>query len=251
MIFLLLAAQASLPPRPAPTAGTEQRYDTCVDLATSNPAQGEANANAWRGADGGYFAEQCLGISYANEHRWDLAAGAFEGAAKDAELAHDNRAANYWAQAGNAWLAADDTVKARAALDAALASGGLTGLQRGEAQFDRARALVAAGDLPGARGDINHAIELAGKDPLVWLASATLARRMNDLPRAHEDIAQALTLSRDDASVQLEAGNIAAVSGDEAGAKAAWGQAVTIAPDGDAGQRAKAALAQFNTPATP
>ena len=134
---------------------------------------------------------------------------------------------------------------ARAALDAALAAGTLTDLQRGEAHLDRARALVAAGDLPAARRDLDEAVVTAGDDPLAWLLSATLARRMNDLPRAKLDIAQALRRSADDASVQLEAGNIAALSNDSDRARAAWAEAARLAPDTPAGRSAAGALAQF------
>ena len=163
-----------------------------------------------------------------------------------AEVARDSRAANYWAQAGNAWLAASEPAKARVALDAALASGGLTGLQRGEAQLDRARALVALGQPAAARADLDAALKAASEDPLAWLLSATLARRMGDLPRAQADIAEALKRSADDASVQLEAGNIAALAQDEAGARRAWSEAARIAPDTTAGRSAASALKQFD-----
>lgn len=234
------------PPRAAATPdGTEARYDRCVDLATSDPKAGEADATQWRAAGGGYFARQCLGIAYANQRRWLAAADEFAGAAGDAEVAHDSRAAHYWAQSGNARLAQGDPAKARSALDAALATATLTGLQRGEASFDRARALVLLGDLEGARADLDRAQKFAGADPLVWLASATLARRTRDLPRARADIARAFELARDDASVMLEIGNIAAASGDADGAQGAWSEAVRLAPDSEAAAQARAALKQF------
>ena len=241
--LLLLAALQAGPPAPA----LQERFDRCVDLATSNPHAAAEEAGRWRLAGGGVLARQCLGMAYANDGKWAAAAGEFEGAARAAELAKDKRAALYWAQSGNAWLAAKDATKARAALDAALASNTLAGLDRGEALLDRARAQVAAGDLAGARSDIDPALLDAAADPLAWLLSATLARRMDDLPRARKDIAEALQRSPDDASVQLEAGNIAAVAGDEAGAKAAWQQAATRAPASESGKRAQAALTQFDT----
>jgi tetratricopeptide (TPR) repeat protein len=241
-VLLLAAAQAG-PPAPA----LQERFDRCVDLATSNPHAAAEEAGRWRLAGGGVLARQCLGMAYANDGKWAAAAGEFEGAARAAELVKDKRAALYWAQSGNAWLAAKDAPKARAALDAALAAGTLTGLDRGEAMLDRARAQVAAGDLAGARSDIDPALIDAASDPLAWLLSATLARKMDDLPRAREDIGEALRRSGDDASVQLEAGNIAAAAGDEAGAKAAWVRAVTLAPASEPGKHAQAALAQFET----
>lgn len=238
--LLLLAAPQSVTPADL------QRYDRCIALAQSDPAAAQADAGRWRIAGGRYLAQQCSGIAHATAGNWASAAAAFTDAAHAAEIAKDDVASGYWAQAGNAWLAAGEPAKARAALDAALATPALTGLQRGEAQLDRARALVAADDLAAARGDIDTALTNAADDPLAWLLSATLARRVKDLPRARHDIAEALKRSPDDASVQLEAGNIAAMGGNEAAARAAWGQAARIAPTTPVGRSAVAALRQFD-----
>lgn len=263
MILLLLAAQQTIPTpaTPAPSAiqagpigppdPADARFNQCLELTTSDPAKAEADAGQWRQAGGGFAARQCLGIAYSNEARWPAAAAEFEAAAKDAEAAKDPRSARYWAQAGNAWLAAGDAVRARDAIDAALAGGTLTDEQRGEARLDRARALVAAGDMPGARTDIDQALAAVPSDSLAWLLSATLARRMHDLPRAQKDIAEALKRSPQEAPVQLEAGNIAALAGDDASAKAAWQQAITLAPSSPAAASAQTALDQFGAPATP
>ena len=247
--LLLAAAQTTL--QAGPPDPVEQRFDRCVGLASEEPAKAEGEAGQWQRDGGGFLAHQCLGITYATELRWSAAASEFEAAARGGEIAHDRRTANYWAQAGNAWLAAGEPMKARGALNAALAIGTLEGLQRGEANLDRARAFVASGDLADARIDLDRACVDAAADPLAWLLSATLARRMNDLPRAKKDIAEALHRAGDDASVQLEAGNIAAATGDEAGAKLAWQRAVSIKPDGVAGRAARNALKQFDSPAKP
>ena len=232
MILLTLALQAAaLPAAPS-----------CAALASRDPVAAERRATLDRSADG----RACLGLALAGQNRFAEAAPAFEEAARVSELARDGAAAGYWAQAGNAWLAGEQPAKARGALDAALAAGTLSGLDRGEALLDRARALVATGDATAARRDLDAALVDAADDPLAWLLSATLARRAGDLARARADIGQALKRSPDDASVQLEAGNVAALAGDEAGAKAAWGEAMRIAPDKPAGQSAARALTQFN-----
>ena len=244
----LAAAVQSAPAKtpPLPIDPREARYQRCVTLAERDPAAAKNEAGKWRLAGGDYFAQQCLGLAFATERSWSAAASAFEQAARAAETAHDVRAANYWAQAGNAFLAAGDATHARAALDAALAAGELSGFALGEAQLDRARASVAGGQMVAARVDLDAALTNAPADPLAWLLSATLARRMKNLPRAQKDIAQALARSADDASVQLEAGNIAAVAGDEAGARKAWSEAARLSPP-DSPIRAEAAkaLSQF------
>lgn len=233
MILLALALQAAVDPA------------ACAKQAQNDPVATERAAERWALAGGSHAAQQCRGIALAAQARYPEAAGAFEAAARAAELAKDTAAAGYWAQAGNAWLAGQQPAKARTTLDAALAAGTLDGLQRGEAQLDRARALVATNDLKAARVDLDAATTNAPDDPLAWLLSATLARRTGDQARAKTDIAQALRLAPDDASVQLEAGNIAAQAGDEAQAKAAWTEAARIAPTAPAGKSATQALAQF------
>jgi tetratricopeptide (TPR) repeat protein len=244
--MILLFAAAALQTVSGPALSGDERYHDCIEAATSDPAKGELDAQRWKAAGGGLEAQQCLGVALANQERWIGAAGEFEAAARNAALANDERQGQFWAQAGNSWLAAGETAKAQRAFGAALDSGTLSGLARGEAHLDRARALVAAGDLAAARIDLDAALADAAADPLAWLLSATLARRMNDWPRARKDIAEALARAPDDAAVQLEAGNIAAASGDEDAAKAAWDQALRLAPESPAGRAAGEALQQFS-----
>jgi len=232
LLFAALTAQAATAPA--------QQLDACVVQARTDPAGAEQVSRTL-----GRAGEACRGVALAGQDDYAGAATAFTAAARNAELAKEARAADYWAQAGNAWLAAGDAAKARAALDAALAAGTLTALNRGEAYLDRARALVATGDVKAARVDLDLATKDAADDPLAWLLSATLARRMGDLPRAKLDIAQALRRSADDASVQLEAGNIAAAAGEAERAQAAWKEAARLAPDAPAGRSAANALTQF------
>ncbi len=252
MILILATILQAASPAPAPAVATvnsadprEARYDRCVRLAASDPVAARAEALRWGTSGGTWFARQCAGLAYTQEGNFSAAAAEFEAAAKAAAVARDKRAANYWAQAGNARLAAGDVPAARVALDTALVAGTLQGLALGEAQLDHARVLVAAGDPKAARRDIDLALTNAADDPLAWLLSATLARRDGDLARAKTDIGEALKRSADDASVQVEAGNIAAASQDEAGARTAWAAAARLAPDTPAGRSAQAALAQF------
>lgn len=232
-----------------PASPEEVRYHGCFQLATSDPQKAETRANQWRLDGGGFVAQQCLGVAYANQGKWQAAATAFVGAAQAAQAKKDDRAAVYWAEAGNARLAGGDAAGAKSALDAALAAGTLDDKQRAEAQLDRARASVATGDMAQARIDLDKALATVPQDPLAWLLSATLARRTGDLARAHKDIAEAEKRAPDAAPVELEAGNIAAKSGDEEGAKTAWRRAVTLAPSTGVAHEAQQALQQFTVAA--
>jgi tetratricopeptide (TPR) repeat protein len=208
----------------------DERLNQCVALATTSAKKAETLAGGWRSEGGGYRAKQCLGVAYANQERWDSAAGAFEEAARESESSKAARSADIWAQAGNAWLAAGDPVKARRALDAAIVTGTLTGDTLGEVHLDRARARMKAGDAEGARSDIDRALSEVPADPLAWLLSATLARIESDDARAAKDITQALRLSPDDPSIHLEEGLIAGTVGDDTAARAAFARVIELAP---------------------
>lgn len=241
MLFFLLAQAAAVPAANA----------SCMNEVRADPARAVQLANAWHLKGGGALAKQCLALAYAAQQRWAAAGAAFEQGAREAETTEAAAAANLWVQAGNARLAAEEYAAARAAFDKALASEYLQGLARGETRLDRARANVALNDLKGARGDLDEAVKLAADDPLAWLLSASLARRMGDIERAQSDIDEAAKRAPDDASVALEAGQIALAAGVPAAAKLAFEGAIKAQPDSEAARLAKAALDRLAAEAQP
>lgn len=242
MLSLLLMLQTAPPaaktptPTPAPAVEVampndpEVRLNVCLNLANTSPKLGEAAATRWRGEGGGYLAKQCLGVAYANQERWPAAASAFEDAAHDSEVSRAAKTDEMWAQAGNAWLASGDPVKARRALDAALVTGNLQGHALGEVHLDRARTRVASGDLEGARSDLDRALTEVPEDSLAWLLSATLARRTEDDARARTDITEALRLSPENPAIHFEEGLIAGTQGDFTAARSAFSRVIELAP---------------------
>lgn len=249
---LIAAAAASVmgPPAAPVLTSDADRFHACVAQIDKNPDAAIDIANRWRVASNSLMARQCLGMAYAARGNWAAAAATFEQAAQAAEAAKDVRAAGLWVQAGNAALAQGDAVAARSHFDAAIILGTLTGPDAGEARLDRARALVTAGDLKAARNDLDAALALVPDDPLAWLLSAGLARRMGDLDRAQTDIDAATKKAPDDASVALEAGNIAALNGRDDAARAAWSAAVRLAPNSPIARAAQQALDQYLVPAS-
>jgi len=232
-----------------PTAIAE-RLSACLTSADAKPDDGLAAAIKWSSENGGAYAAQCKGYSLGKAGRFAEAAGAFESGAVMTGL-DVSAQARLWSQAGNAALVAGDTTRALADLDRALEKPLPAVLSTGEIHLDRARARVAANDLKGARTDMDTAVQLAAADPLAWLLSATLARRMDDLPMARAHIEQAAKLSRNDASIALEQGIIYALSGDrDPAAKAAFQRAQQVAAkDSDIPAKATAYLAQLATAA--
>jgi len=236
-ILIALAIAQGLP------AGDVARFQSCTALVKSQPENGVASASDWLTKGGGTLARICLGLGYSALERWAPAATAFEQAARESETKQDPRRADYWVQAGNAWLAAGDGGKARTAFDSALATGLVTGELRGEIHLDRARAGVLLGDIPGARRDLDEGLRLVPADPFGWHLSAGLAMREGDLPRAQKDSGTALSLVPNDPDLLLHAGNVAAAAGDETRARELYAKAAASAPASAAGKAAQAALA--------
>jgi tetratricopeptide (TPR) repeat protein len=209
LLFLAAAAAATPAPPPPPKDPTAIRYESCVALVKSDPAKAEALADQWRLGGGGLPARQCLGLAYVAQERYAPAAIAFEQAAQEAEIQRDGRAANLWVMAGNALLANGDAAGGREKLDRALALPVLSLPMRGEAYLDRARAQEALDNLPASRADLDMALKLVPQDPMAWLLSATLARKMHDMTRATTDIAEAQKRAPNDGDVEAEARAIA------------------------------------------
>ncbi|HZG46679.1 MAG TPA: tetratricopeptide repeat protein [Allosphingosinicella sp.] len=249
---LLAATQPVGPPAPLPET-EEGRAAQCQVAARRNPQAALANANRWRAAGGGLHARQCIGLAYVELEQWRPAATTFEQAAQEADRNGEARGADFWVQAGNAWLAGGDPVRAVVALDTALKSRHLTPALRGEVRLDRARALVAQNKLAEARTDLDTALQLVPADPMAWYLSAELARRQKDLPRARADINRALEIARENPEALLLAGTIAGQAGDMAEAERLYRQVAERAPNTDAGRAARASLGMIaqNGAATP
>jgi tetratricopeptide (TPR) repeat protein len=254
-ILLALAAFASAGAQAGPVVPKPNMDPAaCAALVRKAPDNAIAAADEWRIKGGGLDARQCLGLAYSAAERWTAAAGTLEAAAHEAEAVKDLRAADFWVEAGNAWLAGGDGARARRAFEAALATPTLTKELRGEAHLDRARASVALGELPAARVDIDKGLELVPGDAFAWYLSAALGRRQGDLPRARDHIAKAVELAPAEAPILLEAANIAGLSGEIDAAAALFARAARAAPDSEAGRAAAAALAansESRPPAAP
>ena len=241
LLMALAATQAAAAAAAADDPATA-RLRSCTELVRTAPERAVETASGWQIEGGGVDARQCLGLAYVALGRWAEAAGVYEQAARDADLASDPRRADLRVQAGNAWLAAGDASRALAALDGALATPNLTDPMRGEVHLDRARVLVALGDDAGARRDLDRALELVAADPFAWYLSAALARRQNDLGRARADISRALELAPDSPDIMLLAGTLAGLAGDMAEAERRYRQVAEAAPDSEAGRAARASL---------
>jgi tetratricopeptide (TPR) repeat protein len=246
-ILLELAAPAAA--QPLPTLD-EVQFTECLDLARKDPASAISSASQGAQQKGGYLARACHGFALATDFKFDLAVPILSEAATLAEAKGDPRAARFWAQAGNAAIAAGQADIAVDALGKALASKALDSNERADSEVDRARALVALGKNADGEAALASARQLAPENGAAWLLSATLARRLNKLPDALAFIQTAAAVLPSDPAVALEAGNIAIAAGDDDTARKQWEQAIKIGPNSRQAGTARAQLAAL-APATP
>lgn len=252
--LLLLLAQAPAAAAPPATAFTaaptveDDRLRACIERAAKEGAAALDPAGRWLAETRGAARSkplQCLGHTYAMLLRWQAAEDAFVQSAQAAGVGDPVRLAALRAQAGNAALAGGRAEPALAHLDAALAAWAGDPAARGQVALDRARALVALDRLPDAAVSLTAAQRDAPDEPIVWLLSATLARRQGDLAAAQWMIEVAGSLAPNDPDVGLEAGVIAVLGGREAAARQSWQSVRIAAPGTPAAATAAGYLAQL------
>ena len=244
-----LPAPVAAPTRsPAKPTVEDDRLQLCIERAGRDPATSLAEASAWVAAAKGANRSkplECLGQIYTVLLRWDAAEGAFTEAAGVTPVADDARRSALFAQAGNAALAGGHADRALSHLDAAVGVPGIGPLARGQAEIDRARALVALDRLDDAVEAFAAAQRDAPDDPDAWLLGATVARRRGDFAAAQRQIEVAGKLASTDPGIGLEAGVIAMLDGREPAARKAWQSVMLVGPESKEAETAKAYLAQL------
>jgi tetratricopeptide (TPR) repeat protein len=238
LAFLLLAATA---------ASDNQRYQSCMALVKSAPDKALDMATGWRAEGGATPAMHCQALALIEQGNAQRGAGVLDAAAKalGPEPKSQGFAGQLWAQAGNAWLLADDNSRAVARLTTALGLLPESGEVRTNTLIDRARAYADTQDWEKAISDLNSAAVLAPSSADVFLLRATAKRRTGDLGGAHTDIEMAGTLAPDNVDVLVERGISNAQSQKIEAALADWRKVVALAPQSDQAKVARGYLSQL------
>jgi tetratricopeptide (TPR) repeat protein len=225
----------------------------CLALVEQDPGAAAELALRWRdAAQGSAQSEpgQCLGLAQSRLAQWAEAEAAFV-AARDISAASDRTIrARLGSMAGNAALAGGSAMRALAAFDTAHGEALAAGdpVLGGDIAIDRARALVALKRDDDAAAALTEARIASPANPLGWLLSATLSRRMGRLGEAQTQIEVAAGLLPTDPEIGLEAGVIAVLSGRDEAARKSWQSVIDASPQSDAALAAKTYLAQIAAP---
>jgi tetratricopeptide (TPR) repeat protein len=237
-------------PRAVSAPPPPNRLQLCLTEAERAPQQALAMAKGWLVNVTGparIAPLQCLGTAQTNLAQWADAEQSFL-AARDAASATDKALrAQMGSMAANAAMAAGGTERALGLLDVAHGDAAEARDIRliGEIAIDRARALVLLKRQDEAVKALVEARTSSPDNPLAWLLSATLSRRMGKLGEAQAQISTAATLQPGNPEIGLEAGVIAVLAGQTEAARRSWQSVIDLAPDSESAETARAYLAQL------
>ena len=227
-LLTLLAALLLLPATPGQAQIEEPidhayQYQACMKLVQNAPEDAYESALAWEGRGGAAPAKHCAAVALLALDHYRDAGERFEILAEAIDRKDIENRAGALAQAGQAWILAEDLERAHAAQSAALeiAPGNV------ELWIDRALTLALAENYWEAIDDLNYAADLAPRRAEIFIFRASAYRYVDALELAAEDVVLGLSLDPDNPEGLLERGILRRLQGDLKGARADWLKVVT------------------------
>jgi len=221
-------------PAPRPPSDPAARYEWCIRLAKSTPTDGWEAALTWTGEGGGDPARHCAAVALIGLKQYKEAGARLEELARDS-FADASVRAGMLAQAGQAWLLADNIDRAYADQTTALKlTPGVPDLL-----IDRAESLALAKNWKEALADLNEALSAAPNRADALIYRATAERFLDQLGPASVDITKAIALDPKAEDAWLESGVIKKLKNDDAGAHRDWLHVIELAPNSSAALAAR------------
>ena len=218
-----------------------QRYQACLSEVERFPTDAFEDAIQWGREGGGGPAEHCAASAL-------MTLGLYADAAKRLEaLAQSEKKgprfkASILAQAGQAWLLADNAARAEAVATTALQLMPNTPALL----IARARARAERGDYVGAKADLDIALVGTPGHPDALAFRAAAFRFLDQTAAARADIDAALARDPAHPEALLERGILKRLADDKAGARADWLKLLEVAPGTGAADAARANLEKMD-----
>ncbi|WP_417459452.1 hypothetical protein [Kordiimonas sp.] len=240
-------------------AGDEERYGACVTLAERVPDKAINIALAWQAEEGGVPARHCEALALFHLKEYAEAAARMMKIADDMRVgkempvrggkrlvANAGLLADMYGQAANAWLLADEIVRAEDAIEVALALVPHGSSQGRELMVDRARIAAADQDYELALQDLEAVLQLDTNrtDILVLIASA--ARGVGNFGRADEALKAYFKSYPDSPAGLLELGNLRHAEGKPDEARTAWIKLLVASEQGPEAEAARLNLEKLD-----
>lgn len=237
-LCLLLAAPVPLAAQVGDGAdeAARRRYRDCMQLARTDPIEGEKLADAWIAEGGGGPAEHCRGVVDATLGRYQQAAERF--AALADSIPESEQRARLLGQSGQAWMLAGDLDRAYEQQTRAVT----LRPEDPDLLVDRSLILASQERYWDAVDDLNRVLDLRPQSPEALIFRAASYRLLGVVELARDDIERALALVPDHPEALLERGLLASDAGDPAAARRDLERVVELAPDSPAAEVARRRL---------
>jgi len=217
------------------------RYDNCMTMIERNAEAAFDEAIAWRDLGGGAPARHCAAAALLRLGYYGEAATRLEQLVQD-PLLDPALKPTILQQAAEAWLGADKTERAYAALTSAIKLEDINPAL----WIDRGIVLAEMGLLDEAIADLSRAVVLDPNDPNPWLLRGSAYRLLENYKAAESDIAEALRLDPSDLDAYLERGNLRRQLGDDEGARKDWMIVIRTDPDAEIASIARTNLERMD-----
>ena len=180
------------------------RHEACLDQITDDPDAAYESALTWKNEGGGYRAQHCVAMALFGLGRTEQAANRLEQIARSPHSVTDRQKADYFFEAANFWLLAEDFNKAVAA-----SSGGLDlRAEHLDLLISRARGHAGLKNYEAAEKDLNRVLKLAPNRADAYRYRADLHLRSGDHDGALRDIIKSLDLDDTQVETALLRGDI-------------------------------------------
>ena len=242
-VLALAFAAAAMAQQPIekfePTPNQLRRYGECMALARREPLKALPVAEKWKAEGGGMGARHCVAIAMFGSGKAVAAATQLEALARDLGSDRPGLLAELLAQAGQAWMEANQAENAIAAQNRALE------LNSDDAELwvDRGLSHAAMRAWPRAIFDFDRALQLRPNRAETLVLRAAAWRNAGDPAKALADAERALKQAPDQPEALLERGFAYLARGDRARANADFTKVLKAVPSGsEAARRAEAGL---------
>jgi tetratricopeptide (TPR) repeat protein len=214
-------------------------YTECMHLARSEPLKALPMAEKWKAEGGGLGARHCVAIAMFESGKFVPAATQLEAIERDMGTERPGVRAELLAQAGQAWMEANQVENAAAAQSRAL------DLKPTDADLwiDRGLSFAAMRAWPRAISDFDQALRIEPNKVEILVLRAAAWRNAGDPVKALADADRVLKRAPDHSEALLEHGFALLARGDRKGASADFTKVLKAVPQGsDAAKRAELGL---------
>jgi len=216
-----------------------RRYTECMKLARAEPLRALPLAEKWNGEGGGFGARHCVAVAMFQAGKYPQSAAQFEAIARDMGQDRPGLRAELWAQAGQAWIEANQADKAAQAQTRAIELKG----NDPDLWIDRGLSNAAMLAWPRAVSDFDQALRLRPDDVEILVLRAAAWRNAGNPGQALSDVSRALKIAPDHTQALLERGFANLARGDRSQANDDFNRVLRVVPpDSDSARRAQAGL---------